>query len=451
MTPRKRIGSAGYAINSDTLDGYNTSLTGGSTSFVPVTTPGGDLIITGRLLTSSTLYITSTSTGYTPNIRFSATGTFFATPADAAGNSAFVLDTTATLTTSTVFSIRNNGAEVFNVSYDGSVKTTSAIRDAIGWIQNQNQNGKLVFGYNNGASPGATPGNFSVTGTDFAFFDTTAVNANSKGFEMSIFDGRYIYFIPYLNENSFSGQVTRYDTAGSFGSAGSWSVYDTTAVNANSKGFHGAVFDGRYIYFVPYFASGFSGQVTRYDTAGSFTSASSWSVYDTTAVNANSKGFAGGVFDGRYVYFVPYVKALGGGTNGQVTRYDTTGSFGSAGSWSVFDTAANVNANSKGFAGGTFDGRYVYFIPNTIDADNPNGQVTRYDTTGSFGVASSWSVFDTAANVNANSKGFAGGVFDGRYLYLVPESGDGGYSYHGKVTRYDTAASFSSASSWSVY
>ena len=62
MTPRKRIGASGYAINSDTLDGYNTSLTGGSSSFVPVTNSSGDLFLTQRFLTSSTIYASGSGT-----------------------------------------------------------------------------------------------------------------------------------------------------------------------------------------------------------------------------------------------------------------------------------------------------------------------------------------------------------------------------------------------------
>jgi hypothetical protein len=94
-------------------------------------------------------------------------------------------------------------------------------------------------------------------------------------------------------------------------------VFDTTTVNANSKGFNGAVFDGRYVYLVPYNNGAFYGQVTRYDTTGSFTAAGSYSVFDTTTVNANSKGFIGAVFDGRYVYLVPYSNGV---SFGQVTR-----------------------------------------------------------------------------------------------------------------------------------
>jgi hypothetical protein len=69
---------------------------------------------------------------------------------------------------------------------------------------------------------------------------------------------------------------------------------------------------------------GVSGQVTRYDVTGSFTDNRSWDFYDTEAQNSKSKQFFGAVFDGRYIYFVPE-----GGVypayDGQVTRYDTTG------------------------------------------------------------------------------------------------------------------------------
>ena len=48
------------------------------------------------------------------------------------------------------------------------------------------------------------------------------------------------------------------------------------------------------------------------------------SYFDTTTVNSNSTGFTGGVFDGRYIYLVPYNN---GSIFGQITRYDTTRPF----------------------------------------------------------------------------------------------------------------------------
>ena len=45
--------------------------------------------------------------------------------------------------------------------------------------------------------------------SDFTlFFDTSTVDTTSKGFGGSVFDCRYVYFVPYIY-----AQVTRYDAA----------------------------------------------------------------------------------------------------------------------------------------------------------------------------------------------------------------------------------------------
>lgn len=62
--------------------------------------------------------------------------------------------------------------------------------------------------------------------------------------------------------------------------------------------------------------------------------------------------FAGAVFDGRYVYFVPRNRA-------RFVRHDVLGGFSDALSWSV----GRPDAGNTSFFGGAFDGRYVYFVP----------------------------------------------------------------------------------------
>lgn len=47
LTPRKQMLAAPYAMNSDVVDGYDTSLTGGTSSVIPVTDATGNLVITG--------------------------------------------------------------------------------------------------------------------------------------------------------------------------------------------------------------------------------------------------------------------------------------------------------------------------------------------------------------------------------------------------------------------
>jgi hypothetical protein len=48
-------------------------------------------------------------------------------------------------------------------------------------------------------------------------------------------------------------------------------------------------------------------------------------------------------------------------------------------------------------------------------------KLVRYDTRAAFGVATSWASFGVST-IDANVKGLAGGAFDGRWLYLVPNA-----------------------------
>ncbi len=56
MTPRKRIGAAGYAFNADLLDGLNTSAVGGASAFVPATDSSGNLVLTGNVTFDTTTF-----------------------------------------------------------------------------------------------------------------------------------------------------------------------------------------------------------------------------------------------------------------------------------------------------------------------------------------------------------------------------------------------------------
>ncbi|MBS0625611.1 MAG: hypothetical protein JSS32_06140 [Verrucomicrobia bacterium] len=280
----------------------------------------------------------------------------------------------------------------------------------------------------------------------YAIFDTTQLSSLSQGFWGGVFDGRYVYLVPnQYNTGTYSGLVVRYDTTALFSASTSYAIADTSVlVNSSSVGFIGAVFDGRYIYYSPNQVSPTtsSGQVTRYDTTGSFTSSGSYATFDTSLVNPNSVGFFGGTYDGRYVYFVPNNGSVGTYL-GQITRYDTTGSFSQTISYSIFDLAS-INNLARGYTSAIFDGRYIYFVPYSNNGGF-TGLFVRYDTTLIFNSTTSYTIFDLAANVNAQSLGFTGGSFDGRYITLVPASGSSSV-----VTRYDTATSFSASASYAT-
>ena len=219
------------------------------------------------------------------------------------------------------------------------------------------------------------------------------------------------------------------------GNQANWLGYDLTGVDSSAlQGYAGGTFDGRYVYYAPTNTT-----LLRYDTqSNAFATKGSWETFTAAAVQGT---YLGAVFDGRYVYFVPSTRGE------KALRYDTTLPFASASSYASFDLT-QVTAPSA-FAGATFDGRYVYFAP-WYSAPDYESVALRYDTTAAFGSASSWESYDLS-NAAATAAGYYGCVFDGKYVTFVPLR-HGADLAEGLVVRFDTSgASFSAAGSWSMF
>jgi len=123
----------------------------------------------------------------------------------------------------------------------------------------------------------------------------------------------------------------------------------------------------------------------------------------------------GAAFDGRFVYLVPHSKAI-------AMRYDTQGGpLAGKAAWSSFDlsTLTPADAGTPSFSGAGFDGRFVYFVPNTTGGQ-ASGGVVRYDTWSTFAAPCAWSIYDISESVAAATS-YYGVVFDGQYLYLAPK------------------------------
>jgi hypothetical protein len=239
------------------------------------------------------------------------------------------------------------------------------------------------------------------------------------------FDGRYLYF-----GSNLTGRVVRYDSRSPFTADGSWSSF----APAQGKQYSGVIFDGRYAYFVPGPSSSTVTAFIRYDTKADFEAKTSWQSFVL-----GSNQYQGGTFDGRYVYFAAFQDKMTNPT-GAILRYDTRQEFTTAGSWSTFDTFAlpgPLAAYAVGFYGAVFDGGHVYFVP----AGGQKNVVARYDTSVDFASTSSWELFDTRTG-NSDEVGFATGIFDGKYVYLVP-------SYASEFAlQYDIAEPFTATASW---
>jgi hypothetical protein len=160
----------------------------------------------------------------------------------------------------------------------------------------------------------------SFTATSaYATFDTTKVTAGASAFAGAAFDGRYVYFIPGADDT-----IARFDTtaAAGFGATSAYATFTATQIDPRAKSFRGATFDGRYVYFVPSVAGSANAVTVRFDTtvAAGFGSTTAFTAFDFSTIDPTAHGeYQGAVFDGRYVYFVP---SNNGNPSGVVVRFD---------------------------------------------------------------------------------------------------------------------------------
>lgn len=286
---------------------------------------------------------------------------------------------------------------------------------------------------------------FTATAS-WTLFDPSALLTTRSLFGAG-FDGRFAYFVPYIGQ----GKALRFDTtAATFGASLAWSSFSLQGLS--SDGYSGLVAVNGGVYLAPFAAAtgGFSGRVQRFDVTGDFTASASWSTFDTAAqLDARAVGFNGVTSDGRFVYFVPGFTDAG--PHGFAVRYDSTRDFSLKPSWESYDlhsrSCVGCTAESVGFAGATFDGRYVYFAPG-VSAARTTAWVMRFDTTAaSFADDAAWRGFEITS-LNSLADASSTPTFDGRFVYFPPNSA----AYNGQLmVAYDTRLPFERADSWAVF
>lgn len=269
-------------------------------------------------------------------------------------------------------------------------------------------------------------------------YDASATGSlTCKGYKGIGSDGEYLYYAPFYDGAAYHGRVLRQKIFAIFTEASTWSVYDAgTTDSLTCKGYSGAVFDGRFMYFVPENNGSVHGVVLRYDTTKPFASASSWDSYDAgTTDSLTCKGFLGAVFDGQFIYFIPYYN---GAYNGNVLRLDTTKPFKEAGSWEAY----NCGSLATGFFGAVIVENFLYLSP-YANSSGAHGKVVRYDLSKPFKAAGSWEAYDVTA-VNTSLKGFSTPCQDGKFIYFP--------NYNGSlIMRYDTEKPFDASGSYSYF
>jgi hypothetical protein len=216
-------------------------------------------------------------------------------------------------------------------------------------------------------------------------------------------------------------------TFSSLGDSSKWEFFDLAPL-AKTMGYAGGAFDGRYVYF----GSGAPNLLLRYDTSLAFASETSWLLASSPSIPATNDGL---VRLGSYVYVSPTLGNV-------VGRYDTTRPFDVDGGG--FGTHEPASVAGFLFQGGCTDGKKVYFAPllyNNGTSDVPFGTVLVYDPNGpGFFTDSSWTMQNVAL-FHPSAAGLANCIFDGQYVYF-------GNNAYGFVARYDPTLPISSSGAW---
>ncbi len=256
---------------------------------------------------------------------------------------------------------------------------------------------------------------------------------NTKGYFGAVCDGRYVYFAPQFNGDERHGEVLRYDTHGDFSKSESWEAYSAGNTDGlRTKGYYGVVHAAPYIYYVPRTdGETLHSRIMRYDTRGGFKDPESWSAFDIGIPVSHQSA----VYDGRYIYLVPGSEEEGG-ESGKAVKYDTQGEFTDPASYLTYDAGNTAGLDCRSYDGACFDGRYVYYAPL-----NDRGFVLRHDTGGDFTAPENWTALDVSG---LGLDMCVGAIFDGRYVYYVPYA-------HSVAVRYDTREDFEDLRSWEAY
>ena len=302
----------------------------------------------------------------------------------------------------------------------------------------QNTNDYYFFRYD--TTQPFTTGNIEV-------MNLQTVNVNARGYSGFVFDGRYIYGIPY-GGGTKHGLFLRYDTHASFTSAGSYSIFDMTTVNAGCRGYQKACFDGQYIYLSPlYNGTNYHGLTIRYDTTQSFSSSGSYDTFNLTSINSNYAGFIDNAIVGEYVYYFPY--SNDSGRHGNLIRYKIGESFTSSGSYEVFNLAT-IDSDYILFNGNCFDGRYLYLATYINATGGANDKIIRYDTTMDLNNVNAYKEFSTSV-LSPDGVGYRNMFYDGRYIYVGAYYDDTIDDYIHDMPVYDTWKDFTDSDSWYIF
>ena len=215
-----------------------------------------------------------------------------------------------------------------------------------------------------------------------------------------------------------------------------------------STGYQGGdLVNGKVLYYPWQAQSGSGGSSTEADITGGipqgvvmsynaaltgFTTASNWTFFDMTSMDATASGYNAALVVGTNVYMVP-----DGHHNGALptfVRYDASKAVNDSTAYQFVDapTRGGVLGDKYGWCEGVFDGTYAYYVPDLDENLGDSGNIVRYNTTTPFSLSGGgWDAFDMST-VNASATAYQSAIYDGhRFIYYIPFRNQ-------LIVRYDT-------------
>jgi len=252
-------------------------------------------------------------------------------------------------------------------------------------------------------------------------FDLKHIHEDAGGFVGADCDDEYAYFTPYVsNEKSI---FVRYKLSAPIDDVNAWEYVNLLEFNQSLKGYIGCQYANGYVYFSPCFSDITNlphGNMLRFNTKKSFTDKNSWEVMDFTNALDTRVGYDGMSFDGRYIYYAPYYCKKpwdNNKTHGNLLRFDTTSKFKDEDAWESFDLEKNLSTHLIGFIGAGFDGQRIYLAP-VANKKGYHGNVVCYDTHFPFQDKLAYSFFDIS-KLNKRCIYYDGKITsDGQHMYF---------------------------------
>jgi len=207
----------------------------------------------------------------------------------------------------------------------------------------------------------------------YTVFDLAVIHSDLTAFTGMAYKDGWVYYCPWLYSRSL-----RYNTELPFDDVESYETIDfSSALGVADLGlFTGMVVAGKYIYYIPCGMSDERGRVLRYNTELPFMSPTAYEHYNMLNISPKYCGFHGAIFDGRYVNFIAYGESGAVYFSGVFVRHDMYKALDDKSAYTEFNAAAAFDDTVRGFAPGTFDGQCVYAVP-TGHLD-PGGLLLRF-------------------------------------------------------------------------